>query len=136
MGVEADWVTYTTLMDLCAEARQGMRAVELLQVCFLCFCVAYGSLLFGLPETRAHVTKHNSLKRSKDSTLLHECSCTMKAANPPRCSTYFSAQYTTQFYTFLCSSGPACLLCICLPQEGIKSGGALKHPRAESQTVP
>ena len=52
MGMEADWVTYTTLMDLCAEARQGMRAVELLQVCFLCFCVACGSLLFGCLKPR------------------------------------------------------------------------------------
>lgn len=33
MSLEADWVTYITLMDLCAEARQGQRAVALMQVC-------------------------------------------------------------------------------------------------------
>ncbi|KAL3142638.1 hypothetical protein ABBQ38_002947 [Trebouxia sp. C0009 RCD-2024] len=31
MSLEADWVTYITLMDLCAEARQGQRAVALMQ---------------------------------------------------------------------------------------------------------
>ena len=31
-GIEADWATYTTLMDLCAEARQGARALQLMQV--------------------------------------------------------------------------------------------------------
>lgn len=33
--LEADCVTYATLMDLCAEARQGQRAITLMQVC--CF---------------------------------------------------------------------------------------------------
>lgn len=32
-SLEADCVTYATLMDLCAEARQGQRAVTLMQVC-------------------------------------------------------------------------------------------------------
>lgn len=36
-GLEADCVTYATLMDVCAEARQGQRAVTLMQVClFVC----------------------------------------------------------------------------------------------------
>lgn len=38
--LEADCVTYATLMDLCAEARQGQRAVTLMQVCScVCVCV-------------------------------------------------------------------------------------------------
>ena len=31
-ALEADCVTYATLMDLCAEARQGQRAVALMEV--------------------------------------------------------------------------------------------------------
>lgn len=39
MRLQADCITYITLMDLCAEARQGQRAVALMQVCF-CFVLA------------------------------------------------------------------------------------------------
>ena len=31
-GVEADTATYSTLMNLCAEARQGHQALQLMQV--------------------------------------------------------------------------------------------------------
>ena len=40
-GVEADATTYTTLFNLCAEARQGHQAHQLMQVQPMCVCVMH-----------------------------------------------------------------------------------------------
>lgn len=46
-GLEADCVTYATLMDVCAEARQGQRAVTLMQVCsYAPTALVYSALYF------------------------------------------------------------------------------------------
>lgn len=61
MNLEADCVTYATLMDLCAEARQGQRAVTLMQVC-CCICDTRRMLHTQLMQGRSTECKHRSVR--------------------------------------------------------------------------
>ena len=75
MGVQTDAVTYTTLMDLCAEARQGQRAVELMQVSvFICSFIC--SYLHSFVDSSIHSLVDSSI---------HSCfvCCTLGGASKP-----------------------------------------------------
>jgi len=61
-GVEADATTYTTLFNLCAEARQGHQALQLMQV--LPACLMHPDIVASASSWwMSHDRQHTSLRK-------------------------------------------------------------------------